>query len=590
MKRTQILGSVAAAALAALLAVPLAHGVGTGGTGLRVYAHGALARIGGIVVKGITFDPSQAMITINGQPHSADDLQPGMVAGVDGNFVPGLSTGVARSIAVTRVALGAVTDIVPGAITQVGTGGTGLRIRVAGISVNPRPDVVIAGCASLGDITVGTTLDVYGYSDGILGVVDATRIECIGPSSEVELHGVASAITPTSIVVQGVTVDTSGAQFIGFAVPIAAGDRVEVDGTLTPQGIIAVSVTFEPDAESANGVDAEVEDAISAMMGAAIFVVDSFTIDATNAHFSNGTAADLAVGRVVHVEGTVVNGILNAKSVEFDDDGPEDGGGTGSPPGGGAETDDVDGAISAFASAASFVVHGVTIDASGAAFVNGAATDLANGKIVKVIGARTGTAMKATKVTFETGDTEMDDVDGAITAFTSVASFVVDGIAIDASAATFVNGTAADLAVGKAVKVFGTRTGAAMTATKVIFLSGSGGDDESDGEDGGGGSHHSGGGPGSGGGTNPGTSKPPSGDDGSDGHPRGSDGSSAEAEGRVGSLISPGVFTVGTVTVDARSARISGGSVADIREGVKVQVTGPIQAGTLVATRVEIDD
>ena len=159
---------------------------------------------------------SQAAITINGEAgHSADDLLPGMVAGVDGNVVPGLQVGVATSIHVTRV--------VRGWSLHVGTGGTGLRIRMAGIDVIPRADVVVAGCASLADVTVGTTLDVYGYSDGITGAVDATRIECVGPSGEVELHGVASAITPSSMVVDGVTVDISGAQFIGFVMPTRRG-------------------------------------------------------------------------------------------------------------------------------------------------------------------------------------------------------------------------------------------------------------------------------------------------------------------------------------------------------------------------------
>ena len=582
MKHTQTAGSIVAVILVALLSAPLAHGVGTGGTGLRVYAHGALSRIGGVVVKGITFDPSRATIAVNGQPRSADDLLPGMVAGVDGDVVPGLSTGVARSIKVTRVVLGAVSDIIPGAVTHVGTGGTGLRIRLAGISVNPRPDVVIAGCASLDDITVGTTLDVYGYSDGILGVVDATRIECVGPSGAVELHGVASAIAAASIVVQGVAVNTSNAQFIGFAVPVAAGDRVEVEGTATAQGIIATKVTFEPDAGSPNGEDAEVEDAISAMMSPAAFVVDSFTIDATSAHFSNGTVADLAVGRVVRVEGTVVNGILNAKSVEFDDESDDDGGGK---PPGGAEQDAVEGAISGFVSPASFVVHGLTVDASAATFVKGAVTDLANGKVVKVIGPRSGTAMKATKVTFDAGDasdTEIDDVDGGISAFTSAADFVVGGRTIDASAATFANGAASDLAVGKVVKVLGIRIGSSMRATKVTFVTGSGGDHGTDD----GGDYHSGGG-----GTKPGTAKPPSGGDG-DGHSGGGGSSSggAEVQGRVGLLVSPGIFTVGSISVDARNARISGGSVSGLRAGTKVHATGSRQAGMLVATRVEIDD
>ena len=94
------------------------------------------------------------------------------------------------------------------------------------------------------------------------------------------------------------------------------------------------------------------------------------------------------------------------------------------------------------------------------------------------------------------------------------------------------------------------------------------------------------------GGTTPGTSRPPSGGDDGDGRTGTGGGSSGsvEREGLVASLLSPGVFTLGGVTVDARNARISGGSLSDIREGTKVQATGALQSGTLAATRVEIDD
>jgi hypothetical protein len=581
MNRTHSFARIAVAALLALLAAPLAFGVGTGGTGLRIYAHGALSLAGGVVVKGITFDPSQAGITINGNGgRSVGDLKAGMVAGVDGNVVPGQGSGVANSIQVTRVVLGAVSEVTPGAVLQVGTGGTGLRLKVAGLYVYLRPDTVVEGCGSLASLPIGTMVDVYGYSDGVTGTVDATRIECVGPAGEVELHGVASAITATSIVVQGVTVDTTGASFVGFSVPIAAGDRVEVEGTATADGVVAATVTFESDdADSPNGEDVEVEDAISAVISPLDFVVDKFEIDATNAKFSGGTVADIAVGRVVHVEGVVVNGILNAKSVEFDDGEAGDVGGTPNPTDN--EMDDVDGPISAFTSVANFVVDGITVDATGATFVNGAATDLAVGKVVRVLGVRTGTTITAAMVIFVTG--EVEDVDGAITAFTSQASFVVDGITIDATGATFVNGAATDLAVGKVVKVLGTLTGMTMKATTVTFITdGSPGDDGS----GGGGSKPDPGDDGGKSGT-PGTTPPPAGGDEGGGQPGAG---TREVEGRVLSVISPGVFTIGSLQVDARGARFSGGSASSIHQGVQVHATGTIKSGVLTATRVEIDD
>ena len=537
MNRTHPIARMAVAALLALLAAPLAFGVGTGGTGLRVYAHGALTTYGGVVVNGITFDPSQAGITINGRSgRNVNELKPGMVAGVDGDVVPGQSSGVAYSIQVTRVVLGAVTEVTPGAVMQVGTGGTGLRLRVSGIYVYVRPDTVVDGCGSLADIPVGTIVDVYGYSDGTTGMVDATRIECVGPSGEVELHGVASAITATSMVVQGVTVDITNAQFVGFSGPIAAGDRVEVDGTSTASGVVADTVTFDPeDGDSPNGQEVEVEDAISGVMSPSVFVVDKFEVDATNAKFSGGTAANIAVGRVVHVEGNMVNGIVNAKSVAFDDG--ESNGGDGTEHPAGAEMADVDGTISAFASAASFVVDGITIDASAATFSNGAAADLANGKFVKVTGTRTGTTMKAATVRFSTGGSSGDG-DG------DEGGGTPDGDADEGDANTHSGDS------GK-----------------------SGGHNPDPGE-GEGENHNSGGS----------TSSSGNGSGGSGG----STGKSGDVEGKVGS-VSSGVFTVGSRKIDARNAKITGGTLSDIRVGKQVHAYGKYQSSLLVATRVSIE-
>ena len=407
---------MATAVLWALLAVPIASGVGTGGTGLRAaYVHAAIAPAPGVVVNGVNFDPSQATITINGQnQRTPDELRPGMVAGINGFVNPGLQDGVASTILVRRVAMGRV--------LQVGSGGTG--IRVAGIEVVPRTDAVIDGC-TLADIGYGTTIDVYGYSDGISGSMNATRIECTGASDSTELHGVASAVTWDSMVVDGVTVDITNAKFVGFTAP-TAGDLVSVVGVMIGQEIFATTVTSDEDnSGSSNGEDAEVEDAIGAVISPSVFVVDQFEIDATHATFSGGTASNLVVGRVVHVIGTVVNGILIAQSVEFDDSESEGGGagsggeddgtgagtgtgtgtggsgsgsGTGTGSGGTTYMGSVSGTISTFTSTASFVVNGMTIDASTATIVNGATTDLLVGAYVYVVGPCNGKSMKAAKI------------------------------------------------------------------------------------------------------------------------------------------------------------------------------------------------
>ena len=473
MMRTRPLWQISLAVLLALVVTPLALGVGSGGTGLRVYARAALSVAGGIVVNGITFDPSQAVITINGRNgRTAGELRPGMVAGVDGNVIPGSNYGVARSIEVSRVALGVV--------ASVGSGGTGLK--VAGIYVTPRTDVVMEGCATVSDIVPGTTVDVYGYSDGITGVVNATRIECVAPSYTVRLHGVALAIAPGSIVVNGVLVDVTNAQFVGFDGSIVAGDRVAVDGTASSQGIMAATVTFDPDAILWNGEGTEVEDAISAMISPSVFVIDALEVDATNAKFSGGTMANLAVGRVAHVQGTVVNGILNAKSVEFDDDESDNGTHYATTSEADDEMDDVDGTIASIASTTTFVVNNVTVDAGAAIFVNGAATGIAVGKKVKVVGRRTGARMKAVRVTFSKNGSMRTPVrgkdprvaiganavvNGAVGEVTASGIFIVGGIKVNLRAAKFSGGNLPDIAKGTHIHATGAFLAGVLIATQV---------------------------------------------------------------------------------------------------------------------------
>jgi hypothetical protein len=364
---------------------------------------------------------------------------------------------------------------------MVGSGGTGLK--VAGIYVTPRTDVVTYGCPALSNITVGATVDVYGYSDGVSGVVNATRIECIATSDALRLHGVASSVTAGTIVVNGVPIDVSGAQFVGFAAPIAKGDRVGVEGTASAGGIVAATVTFAPDTELPNGEDTEVEDAISAIIFASTFIIDAFQVDATNANFSGGTAANLAVGRVVHVQGTVVNGILHAKSVEFDDDESDDGQGYTATANGGAELDEEVGTIASIPSATSVVVNNVTVHFGKATFVNGDVTGIAIGKSVDVLGKRTGASMHAVRVKFTDGNSTLvndvkngdgvtggnSQVAGIVTAVSSPGLFQVGGVKVDARAAKLIGGGPPSIREGTHIRATGTFRSGVFVAVQVVI-------------------------------------------------------------------------------------------------------------------------
>jgi hypothetical protein len=66
-------------------------------------------------------------------------------------------------------------------------------------------------------------------------------------------------------------------------------------------------------------------------------------------------------------------------------------------------------------------------------------------------------------------DASRVEVEGLVSDFVSVARFVVDDQVVDASAAVFRNGTAADLGDGDPVEVEGTISGGVLLASKLIF-------------------------------------------------------------------------------------------------------------------------
>lgn len=120
-----------------------------------------------------------------------------------------------------------------------------------------------------------------------------------------------------------------------------------------------------------------------------------------------------------------------------------------------------------------FTIGGLTINADAAAVVP-AATPLANGQRVAAwtdAGYAGGTlAARVVRIggpAISSSATVV--VDGVIAEFQSAANFTLAGVRVDAGAAQFAGGTAADLAAGRAVRVRGTY-GTVLRAERVDFL------------------------------------------------------------------------------------------------------------------------
>lgn len=172
-----------------------------------------------------------------------------------------------------------------------------------------------------------------------------------------------------------------------------------------------------------------------------------------------------------------------------------------------------------------------------------ATTDLAVGDTVDVYGYVDVSSLTVQATRLErvaaVAETELR---GPITSV-SASTLVVDGVSIDCTRATL-SGFDGEPQVGDNVVVKGSVSANGLVASSVTATNGS---------------------------------EPP-------------DGSEAEVEGSVLSIVSPGVFYVGSVAVDATRATVNGGTLADIVVGSHVQVHGAIVDGVLVADSVEIDD
>jgi len=375
-------------------------GVDTGGTGATVssYSVGRISGFGSIVVNGVHFDESGASIVDDdGAPRGRDELQLGMTVNIDAGPVTTDAEGTANSTA-SRVEFGA--DI-RGPVDSVDVAGN--TLHVLGQTVNVDVNTVIADPGgSLAAIHAGDVVQVFAFLDTASGAYTATRLERQGALPLYRLRGVIASL------------DTAAKTFrIGTAVidygGIAAADlpgladgaiaKVDLQTTQRAGRWIATSIRT-PLAAPVEGAATELEGFVNAFTSLSDFQVGGVRVDASGPAvvFDVGTAADIANGARIEVEGHLQGGVLTATRIEVRK--PNDGGNRPEPP----QEFDLHGAIESLdASARTFVVHGtrVTFDAT-TTFARGSVADLAVGKGVDVKGVlATGNQVRATRIKFD---------------------------------------------------------------------------------------------------------------------------------------------------------------------------------------------
>lgn len=376
-------------------------GVGTGGTGASATGEpnvtvGPINGFGSVIVGGVRFDDSSATVTDDGGSASGrSSLRLGQVVEIRGTVDPATSTGVASSIRQVSEVRGFVRGI-DAASTSVDVGGTTVKVVAA---------TAFDGFTSFADFRVGQLVEVYGFLNRATGSVVATRVErkTAGAGGErIKAVVIARNVDPVArrfevggalTGVSRLVVDYSGAELRGLTA-VAEGSVVRVIASAAPVGGVLAASRIE----AVGAVDlgsatwARIEGRVSRFGSLGSFDVDGVPVDGSTARIIDGTAADIALGSQVRINGQPSRGVVVAVEVRLrriEDDSS------------GAGEVEVEGTIEQFTSVADFVVRSTRIDASGATFERGTAGGLGVGVKVEVKGRLGGQILRASSVEFE---------------------------------------------------------------------------------------------------------------------------------------------------------------------------------------------
>lgn len=339
---------------------------------------GALTEIEGYVadfaglasfkVLGLPVNASAARV--EGQ---AGALAAGALVEVEGQVVQGVLVAT-----VVEVKAGVSQPAAPQPITLKGTISdfvSASSLRVLDQTVDASAAAFTGGTAA--NLANGRAVEVTGLVRG--NVLLASAVAFTDPpqpeGSRLAVSGAITAfVSASNFVVNGQPVTTvPGTVYVGGGVAdLGNGRLVTVDGMLNAGVLTATSVVFQPVAQPAA---VTLTGVIADFLSATSFKVNNQPITTTGATaYREGTAAGLANGRRVTIEGALAAGVVAASTVTFSDPPPT------------AEDAEVEGIIQVFVSVSNFTVKGQVIDATNARYSNGRPADLARGLKVHVKG------------------------------------------------------------------------------------------------------------------------------------------------------------------------------------------------------------
>ncbi|MGB3071062.1 MAG: DUF5666 domain-containing protein [Ottowia sp.] len=293
-------------------------GVGSGGTGVfkSTVAVGSVtdtASSGYVVINGVRFDVSQALMEIDGAP--AGQLKPGMTVQVEGTVDSGLTTGKATRVVSVPELRGTV-DAVDEPQGQ---------FSVLGVPVSVDKATIFDGVSGLSTLQPGQSAQVYALPNG--SALRATRVEALSAAPGTVLPVLWSKIEALDSLARrfqaGALVVDYGQTAFGeglSAATLANGAFLYISAQEAPVGKVLKASLLRPAHELPAQANSPVTLAglVTAFTSAQSFVVQGTPIDASQVKvITGGTIGDVGLGTKLTVAGRMADGVLVAQRVEI---------------------------------------------------------------------------------------------------------------------------------------------------------------------------------------------------------------------------------------------------------------------------------
>ena len=298
----------------ALIVAGCGGGVDSGGTGTTPasYANGPITGFGSVIVNGVRFDDTNALVTDDGDESRRDKLRLGMTTEIRGSAITADATGTLVSTA-SSIVFGS--DIL-GRVDSIDLAAKRLVVLGQGVDVNAATvfdDESLSG--GLPTVAVGDVVEVYALFNAATGRYTATRIE--RKKGEVTTYRLRGLVSNLDVVAKAFNIGSERISYDGFTgapVTLADGNLVRVRLQTTKVAGVWLVAAFKDGApKPRDRDDVRLEGRISSFTSPTLFSVNGVTVNASTI----GPLAGLALGVRVEIEGTSSEGVLLASKLKI---------------------------------------------------------------------------------------------------------------------------------------------------------------------------------------------------------------------------------------------------------------------------------